>query len=374
MKIRARSDRRSALHNQKGFSLIEIMVTVGVLIGVTYAIVMFMQQTGKQAASVASKGDFNTLINELQGVFNNSSSCMRAFGGDADYKNPTTGLPEPKAGFAINATLDKDHPQAVTLKVGKDTGLREYKAGEAYGKGLTIMKLQLVEISEVSNGQYKLVLELHTSRRMGEKTGTETAVKTGSEAAVGGDAMKPHIFNILVSLDNPATTRKVIRCSGQYSNYWVEGTVSTPIDPDNSFPISYMGGFVGIRTTTPGALFDVAGISQAQAFMYNSDARLKENVRDLSSPLEKVLKLRGVLFDWKDRKGEPDSTDRLGLIAQEVEKVYPEAVVTSPTTGMKSVGYGNLVAPLIEAIKEQQAQLERQSREIEELKRKIEQR
>lgn len=370
MKNRTRYDRSYPIRNQRGFSLIEIMVTVGVLIAVTYAIVMFMQQTGKQAASVASKGDFNTLINELQGVFNNSSSCMRALGGDM---NPLPPGSPPAPGMAINADLAPNKPQAVTLKVGSGAGLKEYKGGEAYGKGLTIMKLQFVSMSDVSNGQQKLVLELHTSRRMGEKTGTETAVKTGSEAAVGGDALRVHVFNLLVALDS---SKKVIRCSGQFSNYWVDGTTDTTVPPDpvNSFPIAYMGGFVGIGTVMPGALFDVDGISQAKAFMYSSDARLKENVRDLNSSLEKVLKLRGVLFDWKDRKGDPDRSDRLGLIAQEVEKVFPEAVTTSPTTGMKSVGYGNLVAPLIEAMKEQQAQIERQSREIEELRRKLDSR
>ncbi len=46
------------------------------------------------------------------------------------------------------------------------------------------------------------------------------------------------------------------------------------------------------------------------------------------------------------------------MIAQEVEIVFPELVKTNPDTGFKSVEYGNLVAPLIEAIKEQQAEIE----------------
>jgi len=56
-----------------------------------------------------------------------------------------------------------------------------------------------------------------------------------------------------------------------------------------------------------------------------------------------------VTYYWKDSV--KDSTRQIGVIAQDVEKVFPEAVATD-VKGMKSVAYGNLVAPLIEAVKE----------------------
>ncbi len=59
------------------------------------------------------------------------------------------------------------------------------------------------------------------------------------------------------------------------------------------------------------------------------------------------MQLDGVTFKWKDND-EPS----VGLIAQDVEKVFPELVTTNPTTNLKSLGYSNLVAPIIEAIKE----------------------
>jgi len=58
----------------------------------------------------------------------------------------------------------------------------------------------------------------------------------------------------------------------------------------------------------------------------------------------------------------------VGLIAQDLEQVFPELVHTNPQTGLKSVQYGNLVAPLIEAIKEQQKMIETMKIEIEKLK------
>jgi len=75
------------------------------------------------------------------------------------------------------------------------------------------------------------------------------------------------------------------------------------------------------------------------------------NIKTISDPLEKITSLRGVTFNWKDSK-EPS----VGLIAQEVEKVFPELV--GGNGNYKAVEYGNLVAPLIEAIKAQQQQIE----------------
>ena len=63
------------------------------------------------------------------------------------------------------------------------------------------------------------------------------------------------------------------------------------------------------------------------------------------------MKLRGVTFDWQET-----GSSSVGLIAQEVEKVFPELVAGEE--GNKSVAYGNLVAPLIEAVKAQQVEIE----------------
>ncbi|MCQ4443287.1 tail fiber domain-containing protein [Enterobacter cloacae] len=81
-----------------------------------------------------------------------------------------------------------------------------------------------------------------------------------------------------------------------------------------------------------------------------SDERLKENVKPLDHSLEKILKLKGVSYTWKENKS-PD----VGLIAQDVEKVYPELVKTEGE--IKQVDYQKLVAPLIEAVREQQEQI-----------------
>ena len=86
-----------------------------------------------------------------------------------------------------------------------------------------------------------------------------------------------------------------------------------------------------------------------------SDATSKRDVQPLASALEAVRRLRGVRFHWN--ADADDSNPAVGLIAQEVEAVYPEAVSVGPE-GLKGVNYAVLVAPLIEAVKQQQAQIE----------------
>ena len=86
-------------------------------------------------------------------------------------------------------------------------------------------------------------------------------------------------------------------------------------------------------------------------YNYSSDARLKTNITPLTNSLDKILHVGGYSFNWKDKTN--DRT-HIGLIAQDVEKQFPELVSTNERTGYKTVEYGNMVAPLIEAIKEQQ--------------------
>ena len=89
-----------------------------------------------------------------------------------------------------------------------------------------------------------------------------------------------------------------------------------------------------------------------------SDRRLKENIENLGGSLEKVLSLQGVSYDWKDAKQREMQGHQLGLIAQDVEKIFPEAVRVdhSPASkfkdGTRMLQYTALISPIIESIKE----------------------
>ncbi len=95
------------------------------------------------------------------------------------------------------------------------------------------------------------------------------------------------------------------------------------------------------------------GNISANDLIATSDIRLKENIKDIDSALEKVLRMHGVYYT---RKNEQER--KVGVIAQEVEEVLPEVVHTGED-GMKSVSYGSIVGLLIEAIKEQNEQIKK---------------
>ena len=126
---------------------------------------------------------------------------------------------------------------------------------------------------------------------------------------------------------------------------------------------------VGTSTITTATIGEIRATNEITAY-YTSDARLKENVRLIDSPITLINQIRGVYFDWTDdyvtsRGGEDGYFVRkqdIGIIAQEVEAILPEIVATRDN-GYKAVKYEKIVPLLIEAIKELY-------REIEELKKR----
>lgn len=93
-------------------------------------------------------------------------------------------------------------------------------------------------------------------------------------------------------------------------------------------------------------------------FYIASDRRFKKNIEPLQTALDKILHLKGVSYEWKEKSGVGKGRD-IGFIAQDVESVLPELVHTD-NNGYKSVAYDKITPVLVEAIKEQQKALEEQ--------------
>ena len=131
-------------------------------------------------------------------------------------------------------------------------------------------------------------------------------------------------------------------------NNWL--TVKNGV-PANAMRIDSSGNLL-VGTTSGSDKVVVNGTVSATNFNTTSDATLKTNVETLTGSLDAVNALRGVSFDWIENGG-----SEVGFIAQEVEEVLPEVVSTNDQ-GIKSVKYGNMVAVLVEALKEQQLRIE----------------
>ena len=139
----------------------------------------------------------------------------------------------------------------------------------------------------------------------------------------------------------------------------------------NQMAIDQATGNVGIGTSAPPSHKlevngSVAGVGPYQDI---SDARYKKNIFTLTGALDKILRLRGVSYDWR-REENPainfNSGRQVGFIAQEVEKVLPEAV-TKDEKGSYRLAYSAVVPLLVEAIKQQQqtiTELQEERREL----------
>ena len=119
-------------------------------------------------------------------------------------------------------------------------------------------------------------------------------------------------------------------------------------------------------TKTTGALVVTGGVGVSGALNVggdvvayaSSDERLKDNIELISNPIEKVQSLKGVTWNWNENADElQQSLPNVGVIAQDVEKVLPQ-LVTDRDSGFKGVDYAKLTGLLIEAIKDQQKQID----------------
>ena len=116
---------------------------------------------------------------------------------------------------------------------------------------------------------------------------------------------------------------------------------------------TYYGGFAAGKMWTAAARFS------------GSDVRQKKDIVALGESLRKLKSLNGVRFRWKNTSYGQAPT--LGLVAQDVEEVFPELVEIG-ADGMKALNYSGLIAPMIEAVKEQQTQIERLEAEVQDLR------
>ena len=133
------------------------------------------------------------------------------------------------------------------------------------------------------------------------------------------------------------------------------------------------GGIGGGRSVSIWDRLDVNGTAYVSGGAWSgSDIRRKKNIVPLpGNTLDEISKLRGVKFDWKQEESKDikfPKERQIGLIAQEVEKEFPELVSTDGL-GYKAVAYDRFTAVLLEAVKAQRKEIELLGKEIADLKK-----
>ncbi len=178
----------------------------------------------------------------------------------------------------------------------------------------------------------------------------------GPLSIVAGEAFE----NNDLTLETYGTGNIILKAKG--GNLWADGSA---VGIGTTAPARALHVLVG-STAPPVRFQDSDGYCEidptSTTWSCTSDATLKKDVETLSniSNLEKVKQLRPVSFKWKTQQ---DENARFGLIAQEVEELFPEFVQTDEN-GLKSVSYGSFTPILISAMQEQQLKIEGQQNEL----------
>lgn len=175
-------------------------------------------------------------------------------------------------------------------------------------------------------------------------------------------------INLRNSGDTSSSVWAIYKDSGNHDLRFFQGT--------NKLTIQNTTGNVGIATTSPAKKLYVNGSAGGTTAWNASDGREKTEIKSIENALENILELRGISYRWKRGDEQEshgfDNKTHFGVIAQEVEAVYPD-LVDNPgiTEKRKHVEYNGLIGVLIEALRELKALNEKQQVEIEELRSMI---
>ena len=283
---------------------------------------------GKAAGQSNTTGNSNSFFGHFAGSFNTTGTSNSFFGQAAGYSN-TTGTGNTFVG----------HNSGLSNTTENNNTLLGFQANGAAG----ITNATAIGANAIVSQSNSLVL------------GSNANVGIGSSAPAAplhilGPALTPPIG--LASTENGL----LLGLESTSGYKWIQ-SYGGPL------AINPVGNNVGIGTSAPAFILDVAGAAHASSFPTSSDARLKTNISQLTEVLEKIEKIRGVSFDWNEvyeSLGRSTGHREIGVVAQEVEAVFPELVTTWGEQGYRAVDYGRLSAALVEAVKELRAEKDAQ--------------
>ena len=140
-------------------------------------------------------------------------------------------------------------------------------------------------------------------------------------------------------------------------------------DSNSQISMSAANGVI-INAVATGTTVDVGADANGTIQVHTSDYRLKENIKPIVGALDKVLNLKGVNFEWIDEeKSKRGSGKQIGMIAQQVEKHVPEVVFQKDE--VYGMNYSPLVSLLVEAIKDQQPQIDELKQRLDRLEKNV---
>ncbi|KYG64793.1 hypothetical protein AZI86_11350 [Bdellovibrio bacteriovorus] len=315
----------------------------------TVTTAMGVQSSVTNSGSGAITNAYGLYVGDVQGtnkwsVYASDTSALNYFGGFVGIGNTT-----PTVALTVGSTVNGN---GTILINRQNTGGNE--GGE-------------IQFAPGTNGEDNFVIDSYlagANQLLRLRSTTNNSIlnlsKTGN---VGFGTATPKTRMHLKQVADNYTGGFVMEASGSSSGWnMFSNGAGTSLIFSYAGDVSNIDNFAGqhkMYVTTGGNMWIAGTLSQA------SDIRLKKDITPISDALNKITQLNGVTYNWKNPAADQDL--QMGLIAQEVQKVFPEAVKEN-SDGFLSVSYSNLVAPIIQSIKELFSRSQEQEREIASLK------
>jgi hypothetical protein len=278
--------------------------------------------------------------------------------------NTASGLVSTVGGGQINVASGEEStiPGGVNNVAAGDWSFAAGQEAQALHQGAFVWAdSQIATFASTANDQFLIRAQGGVGIGTNDTAGVQLYVSTVNHGSAGNTAIfsAPNIGPDSSYIHYGATGDWYIRSAKNTGKVLIE---------DN-------GGKVGIGTASPDATLSVNGTADKPgggSWSTFSDVRLKKNVEPLRGALDRLLELRAVTFEYKD----PQSIHELpgmqiGMVAQEVEKVFPDWVDTAPN-GMRRLSIHGFEALTVEALRElreeKDARLAEQQRQVTELR------
>lgn len=325
---------------------------------------------GYSTLTANTSGNSNVAVGS-QSLRNNTGSSNVAVGAVALNGN-TNGVNNTAVGTSALQVANANYNTAIGLDALRNTttGGSNTALGFSAGSGITTgtANIAIGQAAQVNDpaGAYQLSIG---NVIYGNNMGNTTAGNIGIGTATPFSQAKLHVaasnggygeFAQLMVTGSNINQKLLLGYNTTNDNAYIQSVHSGSNWKDLLLQPS--GANVGIgMQSAPVSLLQVNGVITATKIQGPSDSRFKKNIKPIENALQKVMKLGGYTYDWKDASEFPTQSlgkgHDMGVIAQEVEKQFPEAVSTN-VDGFKAVSYTELVPALIEAIKAQQVLIE----------------
>lgn len=296
-------------------------------------------------AASAGTGSVGTAYGIYAHALRQSGSMTAAYGSGNFATNATTGTLS--SGYGALAQVLNTSTGTITTAVGLNVDLYNPSGTVSSYYGL------LVNDEGQPNSNYWSIYTGTTKSYFGGAVGIKNAnpnatldvqgpvifnyAGSGYDVWIqGGNSLAGGTARNLALLGNPSNDTLWVNYNSEYAGGTWIGSPTYLQSPGNS---------AGFGAYCYDSSFQITYAASCTA----SDARLKKNVNDLPLELDNLLQLRPVSYEWIDPKR--GAGEKVGLIAQEVEKIYPQVVDTNGD-GFKSINYDYLTSPIIKAVQD----------------------